>query len=322
MIWKTQDPRPLGVPLDILRAALEHAGLAVERRGNSLNITVGQLTTQIAVMPPTGFDTYRGALQAVVEVRTALPQTVADGLSRPGTLAAMNAMATLGALTVEHGKVFVGSRLTVYEADDAWDVQLPLLAFAATGAADSVLRAVRDMSDSAPPGLDASVWRARDFRQVRARMALVSVCAANKEGLTARFGLRAAGIRAVRGGDPTAIWRLCGKRPHPQGGAGLRCTLDLPHRAKDLAGLDDALVVLNQLEIAPRDQPPHLGAWSRGKSGRNPAYVSFLPNSLYPLGDLAMEMSVWALARARWADEALSAMGLCIPTSISTTLAP
>jgi len=38
----------------------------------------------------------------------------------------VNSMATLGAVTEEKGKYFVGSRLTVYEGEDAWNVQFGL----------------------------------------------------------------------------------------------------------------------------------------------------------------------------------------------------
>ena len=37
----------------------------------------------------------------------------------PRCLAVMNAMATLGALTIDNGQIFVGSRLSIYENEDA-----------------------------------------------------------------------------------------------------------------------------------------------------------------------------------------------------------
>jgi hypothetical protein len=52
-------------------------------------------------------------------------------------------MATLGALTSEKGRCFVGSRLTIYEQENAWKVHLGLLLFSVIGVADSFLGSLR-----------------------------------------------------------------------------------------------------------------------------------------------------------------------------------
>ena len=58
--------------------------------------------------------------------------------------AAMNAMATLGALTIDSGQIFVGSRLTIYEdAENLLNLHVGLILCAATGATDSLLGAMR-----------------------------------------------------------------------------------------------------------------------------------------------------------------------------------
>ena len=67
---------------------------------------------------------------------------------------------------------------------------------------------------------------------------------------------------------------------------------------------------LNELEMARLDLPPHFGAWTLGRSGDNPAYCSFLPNALHNIPMIAMNMSAWAMGRARWANHALASMGV------------
>jgi hypothetical protein len=116
----------------------------------------------------------------VLRVKTELPEKLEAMFARkPEMTAAMNAMATLGALTIDSGQIFVGSRLTIYE--------------------------------------DA----------------------------------------------------------------------------------ENLLKLLNRMEWAPQDLAPHFGAWCPGRVGMNLAYVSFLPNALYPIKGMATNVSLWAWYRAR-----------------------
>ena len=63
---------------------------------------------------------------------------------KPEMTAAMNAMATLGALTIDSDRIFVGSRLTIYEdAENLLKLHVALILCAATGATDSLLGAMR-----------------------------------------------------------------------------------------------------------------------------------------------------------------------------------
>jgi hypothetical protein len=50
-------------------------------------------------------------------------------------------MATLGAVTEDKGQFYVGSRLTVYEGENAWNVQLGLMLFSVIAGPDTVLGA-------------------------------------------------------------------------------------------------------------------------------------------------------------------------------------
>ena len=66
-------------------------------------------------------------------------------------IGAINSMATLGAVTEDGGDYFIGSRLTVYEQEDAWNIQFPLLLFTIIGGVDSLLGATRQMFTKEPP---------------------------------------------------------------------------------------------------------------------------------------------------------------------------
>lgn len=58
--------------------------------------------------------------------------------------AAYNAFASLGALYTERGGVCIGSRLTIYEAEDAWrTLHLPLLMFTTICGTEAILGAIR-----------------------------------------------------------------------------------------------------------------------------------------------------------------------------------
>ena len=112
MFWnKKTDPQPLGVPLDELEAALTQTTLKTKRDGDSLIVMHPNFATHVDVVAPANRESENGPIKAVVQLRTELPREVAAMFSKPEMTVAMNAMVTLGALTYDNGKVFVGSRL-------------------------------------------------------------------------------------------------------------------------------------------------------------------------------------------------------------------
>ena len=311
MFWnKKADPRPLGVPLDDLEAALAQTTLKTKRDGNSLIVTHPNFATHVDVVAPAKRESENGPIKAVVQLRTELPREVAAMFSKPEMTVAMNAMVTLGALTYDNGKVFVGSRLTMYEAEQAWNIQFPLLLFSVIASTDSLLGAIRRMFAGQPAETSASAWEGRDFEQVKEYLSRVCVCTTGGLGLSAEFGLRDGAVSAATGDRDTALWQLLGDQPHPEMGGGLFCLLQLPHQFRDESQLDKILLRLNQMEMAPHDLPPHFGAWCRGRIGNNPAYVSFLPNAMHSVAGIAVNMSFWALNRAQWANAMLLSMGI------------
>ena len=308
---KKRDPRPLGVPLDDLVQALQGTTLTVAQEGNSLIVGHPNFSTRVDVLRPESQDSVKEPMKAIIQVRTDLPGEVAAIFTRPEMTAAMNAVATLGALTVEGDTIYIGSRLTMYEAEQAWKIQFPLVLFSTIASADSLLGAMRRMLGGVEGESSASSWEDSDFEQVEGYLSRVCVCTTGSRGLTAEFGLRESAVSAISGDHHTALWQLNGDQPHPELGGGLFCLLQLPHQVPDKERLDRILVQLNQMEMAPHDLPPHFGAWCRGRLGNNPAYVSFLPNALHSAHGIAVNVSIWAYGRAQWANAMLASMGVC-----------
>jgi hypothetical protein len=82
---------------------------------------LGTCRLVIDVTPPANPETDASKICAIVTIKTLLPRDVVSMIGRPHMAAAVNATATLGALYRDKDGFYVGSRLTVYEQDDAWN---------------------------------------------------------------------------------------------------------------------------------------------------------------------------------------------------------
>jgi hypothetical protein len=310
-------PQPYGVPLDRLEAALKSGHMTTERDGNTLIGRQDGITTRISVDQPADRKTEDGAIQAVITIRTELPSELSSVIAKPRFICDLNRMTTIGALIIEDKRLVIGSRITLYEKEDAWDLQALLVISAALSSAQSMLGAIHWAltKERRVDGIDiASKWSDYDLEEVRGYLSKISVCTAGKGGVTAEFGLHFGSMSAVQGDQDTALWKLITDQPHPQAGGGLFCLLEMPHQASDADQLDLIVQQLNTMEMAPLDLPPHIGAWCVGTLGNNPAYVTFLPNLLHEKPGIAVNVSVWAMARAQWANAMLASLGLKAPT--------
>jgi hypothetical protein len=308
MFWKRKvDRRPLGVPLDEVRAALRSAGLKVAREASALVAKHGGYSTRVDVVPPASRDTENGPIRAVVQVRSQLPDIATPILSRPGAASALNGLASLGAITVGKSSMFVGSRVTLYEHEDVWSIQGILVAAAAVGATEALMGGIRRSLSGEQGRGGQSAWTEADMTLVASCLSMSCACNADAAGITAEFPLDEG---AAAGGSRTALWELSTKEPHPEIGGGLVCLLQLPHRVTDANRLDDVVIQMNRLEMAPDNLPPHFGAWCAGKLGNNVAYVSFLPNPLHSRSGIAVNFSLWAMHRAQWANAVLASLGV------------
>lgn len=296
---------PGGVPLSDLSAALSNAGMPWRRDGDNLIVQNRNFITHLDVLRPSRLKYEHRTIKAVARVKTELPDEIPDVLKLP----CLNAMASVGALTEESGSYFIGSRLTLYENEEAHDLHYPLLLWSVMDGADAILSAMGRMFRSEAPASGASEWAADDLAQACRALSRVACCTAGDTGLTAEFPLKRNAISALFGHHDTALWQMMTAQPHPELGGGLLCLLDLPHRIKDKAKLDSAISELNRREMAPDDLPLHFGAWCEGNLGNNPAYVSFLPNALHCVTGIATNFSIWAYHRARWANAVLPLLG-------------
>lgn len=311
MFNKQPNPQPLGVPLDALEAALEPTTLQAARDGDTLVVHHEKLISRVEVIPPANPETGDLPISAVVRIKTNLPSEIKDLLARPEFIDIMNRRTALGAVTSDGGDFFIGSRLTIYEQEEAWNIQIPLLLFSVIGGVEAILGATRRIISEEEPEGGASEWTEEDMNMVETYLSKISYCNADKTGLTAEFGLKADAVSAMAGDHETALWQLFTDQPHPELGGGLFCLLQLPHQMQDEAKLDNVLAQLNQMEMEPHDLPPHFGAWCRGKMGNNPAYVSFLPNDLHSAAKgIAVNVSTWAFHRAQCADAMLATLGV------------
>jgi hypothetical protein len=311
MFFRKPSASPRGVPLGDLEEALKPTTLRTSREGDTLIVKHERFVTRVEVCAAENSETKDGKIGAIVTIKTELPKEFSEFVNKPGLVTLINHMATLGAITEDKGRFYVGSRLTVYEGDNAWNVQFPLMLYSVIAGANTVLGAAQKIfTKEAPRPADCSLWTDQDFEFVDSYLSRVSFCNIGGLGLTAEFGLRTGEISAIAGHGTTALWQMMADQPHPEFGAGLFCLLNMPHRVSDKEKLDRAIRELNRLEMQGGDLPPHFGAWCRGNLDNNPAYVIFLPNVLHSASGIAVNMSFWAMSRARIANGMLLSMGV------------
>ncbi len=312
MFWKKKiDPNPLGVALGDLQLMLQPTSIKATLAENALLAQHEHYTTRVEVLSPTQRESSDGPIRAVVRVTTELPRPMQDMFKQPEATVAMNAFAALGSLTAERGRVYIGSRLTIYESEDAWrTLHLPLLMFTTICGVETILGAMRRTFAGEGRRGGASKWSAGDLEQAEEILSEYCACSSGGLGLTAEFGLSENAVSAAAGDTDTALFQLMADQPHPELGGGLFCLLQLPHELPDEERLRQICLQLNNMEMAAQDQPPHFGAWCEGKRGFNPAYVSFFPNDLHSAPGIALNAAFWALNRAQWANSVLASLGV------------
>jgi hypothetical protein len=314
MFWNQKpNATPLGVPLGDLMTMLAPTTIKASLHDNALIADHGHYTVRVEVVPPEVRESENGPIRAVVRVVTELPAPLSPlfrGREAPAT-ATFNTVAALGALYQEGGTVRIGSRLTIYEAEDAWrTLHMPLLAYTIIGGSEAILGGLRRAMGNEKPRRGASRWTERDLAQVEGYLSRLCICNTGGLGLTAEFGLAQGAHSAMAGHRNTALFQLKAEEPHPELGGGLFCLLEMPHRVADEARLQRICLQLNQMEMAAHDLPPHFGAWCPGRLGNNPAYVTFLPNAMHSVGDIAVNAAFWALNRAEYANSMLASLGV------------
>jgi hypothetical protein len=314
MFWnKKVDSNPLGVALGDLLLMLQPTSIKASIEGNALIARHEHYKIRIEVVAPENRESENGPIRAVVRMITELPKPFLELFKgkEAETTASFNSFAALGALTSDRGKVFIGSRLTIYEAEDAWrTLQLPLLMFTTICGTEAILGGIRRTFTNEGSRDGDSQWSEGDMAQVEHLLSKLCVCTAGGLGLTAEFGLTEGAVSAAVGDHKTALFQLMADQPHPELGGGLFCLLQMPHQLQDEKRLQQVCMQLNNMEMAAHDLPPHFGAWCPGKMGDNPAYVSFFPNALHSVSGIGVNTAFWAMNRAQWANAMLASLGV------------
>jgi len=296
----------LGVRLSDLQMMLKPTSIKAIIKHNTLVAKQENTTTVLSVDAPIKPDTESGPIRAVIRLKTELPPQIQSLLKTEDGASAMNAFAALGALTLEEGNVYLGSRLTIYSEEDAWaTLHLPLLAFTLICDPHAILGGMRRSFAGEDSRGGDSEWKPEDLALVQSYLSRVCVCNADDDGLTAEFALEPGAISAGMGRGKTALFQLHTDQPHPELGGGMFCLLQFPQRFEGEDKLNMACNLLNQIEMTDEDMPPHFGAWCPGRAGNIAAYVSFLPNALHRVNGIAINVAVWAMNRAALANALL-----------------
>lgn len=312
MFWEKKiDSSPLGVQLGDLLPMLNPKSIKGRIEGNALVARHEHYTTRIEVVPPEKRESENGPIRAVVRIVSELPAPLREFIDAPDKVIVLNMYAALGALTYENGKVYIGSRLTIYEVEDAWgNLHLPMLLFTTICGAEAIIGGTRrSLTGEGACGGDSD-WTKDDMNQVLRILSRFCVCTPGGRGITAEFGLEKGAVSAATGHHKTALFQLMADQPHPELGGGLFCLLQMPHQITDVKRLRQVCVQLNNMEMGARGLPPHFGAWCVGNLGNNPAYVTFLPNVLHNVDGIAANVSVWAFNRAEYANAMLARLGI------------
>jgi len=312
MFWRKKNQIPLGVPLGELALLLRMGNVATKFEGSTLIVTDGAFTTRVEVTQPQG-KSIDQPMQAVVQIKTELPPALAKQMYGRETecAASLNSLAVLGALTFDQSRAFVGSRLTLFEADNAWErLHCPLLLGTILSATPGLLGALRRTRGHEPPNASESLWGEENLRELQAMMSRLCFCTSSGRSFTAEFALEPGAVSAAAG-DKTALFQLKADQPHPELGGGLLALLQLPHTFPSEEQVYVAAHRLNQLEMRPTDLAPHFGAWCAGHGGAQLAYVTFVPNELYSACvGIEANLTAWGMHRAMWAMHQLSTMGV------------
>jgi hypothetical protein len=314
MFWiKKPNPAPLGVRLDEIQAMLATTSIKTSLKNGCLLARHDNYTVRIDVNPPKTQVSENGPIRAVVRLTAELPAPLQQIFTedRDSTIAIYNPFAALNAVYTDDGKILTGSRLTIYEQEDAWRaLHLPLLAFTIIGGTEAILGAlIQTMSGESPVGGESD-WNQQDLEQAENTLNKFCVCTGGGLGLSAEFSLHEGSVSGALGHRQTALFQQMADQPHPELGGGLFCLLQMPHQVPDAERLNKICSQLNKMEMEGDDLPPHFGAWCTGKIGNNPAYVSFLPNALHNVSGIAVNAAIWAKNRAEWANRTLCAMGV------------
>lgn len=303
----TADHNVLGFPLGSVDRKLRALGLLTRRQGPVLTVELGDARTVVRVEKASKSKTGDGmVIGSIVTIQTALPE-VHEELSKavPCYTALINRFATLGALTEEHGRYFVGSQLPVFtgETNEAKNaLYVPLVVAAVRYSFSSLQRGTLQAVSGASTDADTpkfSKWSGADLEDVGKYALAGCECDVSQSQLTAQVPVYASREEEGKSG-PNAKLIMLNNVPNPVVGGGLLCRMQLPIQLKTEDETERLCRMLNRLESNAADKMPHFGAWTKLPNLNVLCYTTYLPNSLYSVRGIAVNFASWAKKRASW----------------------
>ena len=252
-------------------------------------------------------------VSSVISIKTKLPKYFDKFIENYDAIRTLNRFSSLGAITLLNDENYIGTRLTMYEGDNSWNLHMPLITISVLYAEHSITGALEKLGSGKPAPTDKSLWQPNDFKIIEQYLDKICVCNSDDKGFTAEFALTENATSAgVSGKMETALLTLKGNENHLALGGGLFSLLSMPHSFENQKELFHTAKKFNQLEMQSIDLAPHYGAWTTGNE-TTLSYVSFLPNLIYEINgtkNIAVNFAIWSSIRANTANKWLEAEGI------------
>jgi ABC-type transporter Mla subunit MlaD len=116
---------------------------------------------KLEVLAPARDELSKDPLQAVGQITTGLPRNLRSFLT-PESLMTLNQAAVFGALTLDNGRCFIGSRLSVVEQEQAWNLYIPFLLCAVISGKEYHADAILSMLGKREAKAGDSAWTVDD----------------------------------------------------------------------------------------------------------------------------------------------------------------
>ena len=272
-------------------------GMDARFEKGALLISRGPLLTAVRVFPATGTNaegTEDNPAVANAQVITLMTPGLASTLKEtPGMMNQLNGLACGGALARnEHGDFYVGSRVTLFQKEGAWEeVLLPLLRGSILYGVSGILSgAMAMMQNGKKEQGEPSAWTGEDLQQAASLIPESCKHTCTDTLLSVEFSL---------GDGVPALLCMDASVTHPGMGSGLLSTLTLPLAKAGAQEREKVVMTLNRLEMYRESRAQHFGAWCWQENDAL-RYVSFFPNVMKLPSLTTCWPSVQA-ARAPWA---------------------
>ena len=306
---------PFGVPFHTILNSLDDTTLDITQNKTEAIIKSKQSETFIKILKPDLVTEDNQIVSSVITIKTKLPKFFDKFIDNYDAIRTLNRFSSLGAITLIDDENYIGTRLTMYEGDNSWNLHIPLITMTVLYAELSIIGALEKLGSNQPAPSDRSHWQPSDFKTIEQYLSKICVCNSDDNGFTAEFPLTENATSAgISGKMETALLTLKRNENHLALGGGLFSLLSMPHNFENQKELFHLAKKFNQFEMQSIDLVPHYGAWTTGNE-TTLSYVSFLPNLIYEINgtkNIAVNLAIWSSMRANSANKWLAAEGIYI----------